>query len=128
MLTISPEIVCYLVTKAHEFQAKEAVVIPEEPSSPSDDWALQVLADHVDDLCLQEIRSIIEDMSPAQQSELLALMWLGRGDYDIDEWAAAVEDAMEIGIERPAEYLLAHPMVADYLEEGLIQHDYSCDE
>ncbi len=82
----------------------------------------------MDDLCLQEIRSIIEDMSPAQQSELLALMWLGRGDYDIDEWAAAVEDAMEIGIERPAEYLLAHPMVADYLEEGLIQHDYSCDE
>lgn len=127
MLTISPEIVCYLITKAHEFQAKEEVVIPEEPFGPSDDSALQVLAEHVDDICLQEICSIIEDMSTEQQAELVALMWLGRGDYEIDEWEGAVEDARDTEIERKAEYLLAHPMVADYLEEGLIQHDYACE-
>ncbi len=128
MLSISPEIVCYLITKAHEFQAKEDVVIPDEPSSPSGDWALQVLADHVDDMGLQQIRSMIEDMSAEQQAELVALMWLGRGDYGIEEWQEAVQDAQDVQIERKAEYLLAHPMVADYLEEGLIQHDYSCDE
>jgi len=41
---------------------------------------------------------------------------------------AAVEDALEAHSERAAEYLLAHPMVADDLEEGLIQLGYSCEE
>jgi len=55
-------------------------------------------------------------------------MWLGRGDYDIEEWDTAVEDATDEYAERTVEYLLAHPMVADDLEEGLIAHGYSCEE
>jgi len=129
MLDTRLETLCYIIAKAREFQAKEEVVIPETPSSPSDDWALQVLADHMDDMTLQEIRSTIEDLDPNQQAELVALMWLGRGDYDIEEWDTAVEDAMEEEYaERTVEYLLAHPMVSDDLEEGLIAHGYSCEE
>jgi len=65
MLDTRLETLCYIIAKAREFQAKEEVVIPETPSSPSDDWALQVLADHVDDMTLQEIRSTVEDLDPA---------------------------------------------------------------
>jgi hypothetical protein len=83
----------------------------------------------MDDMTLQEIRSTIEDLDPNQQAELVALMWLGRGDYDIEEWDTAVQDAMEEEYaERTVEYLLAHPMVSDDLEEGLIAHGYSCEE
>jgi hypothetical protein len=128
MLSVSPEIICYLIAKAREFEAKEDVVIPEEPFNPTDDWALQVLADHMDDMTMGEVRTILDDMDEQQRAEVVALMWLGRGDYDIEEWDQAIEDALDAQTDRTAEYLLAHPLVADQLEEGLIQHDYSCEE
>lgn len=128
MLNISPETVCFFITRAREFQAKEEVVIPETPSSPSDDWALQILADHIDDLSLLEVKVVVSDLTLEQQAELVALMWLGRGDYDLEEWYTAVEDAQHAQSDNTTEYLMAHPYVADYLEEGLIQHGYSCEE
>ena len=38
-LELNRETVQFLIDKAHEFHVKEAVTIPEEPLSPSDDWA-----------------------------------------------------------------------------------------
>jgi len=128
MLSVHPDTICFIIAKAREFQAKEQVVIPETPSSPSDDWALQVLADHIDDLSLLEVKTAVQDLSPEQQAELVALMWLGRGDYDMEDWYTAVEDAQHAQSDNTAQYLLAHPYVSDYLEEGLIQHGYSCEE
>ena len=128
MLNINPETVCFIIAKAREFQAKEEVVIPEAPLSPADDWALQVLADHVDDLCVQEVEAVVADLEPDQEAELVALMWLGRGDYDLGDWDAAVNDAADQLTDHTAQYLLAHPLVADYLQEGLIQHGCSCEE
>lgn len=128
MLSIHPDTVCFIIAKAREFQAKEQVVIPDTPSSPSDDWALQVLADHIDDLCLLEVKTSVNDLDLEQQAELVALMWLGRGDYELDEWDTAIEDALDAQSDNTAEYLMAHPYVADYLEEGLIQHGYSCED
>jgi hypothetical protein len=130
MLNIRLETLCFIIAKAREFQAKEEVVIPEIPSSPSEDWALQVLADHIDDMSLQEVKACVEDLAPDQQAELVALMWLGRGDYSLEEWDVALEDAMDEYEEHQntAEYLLAHPMVSDELEEGLIAHGYSCED
>jgi hypothetical protein len=127
-LHIRPETLCTLISLAREFQAKEEVVFPEIPDSPSDDWALQVLADHQDDANVAEFRGIVEDMSERQRAELVALMWLGRGDYGIDEWEGAVDDALGDFSIRAAEYLLAHPMLSDHFEEGLIAHDLSCDD
>jgi hypothetical protein len=130
MLTVGLETICFIIAKAREFQAKEQVVIPEIPASPSDDWAMQVLADHIDDMSFQEVSATVRDMDPEQQAELIALMWLGRGDYDIEEWATSLEDARDQYEEHDntAGYLLAHPMVSDHLEEGLIAHGYSCED
>ncbi len=128
MLNVNPDIVCSLITRAREFQAKEQVVIPDVPMNPADDWALQILADHVGDLTYQEVKSTVEDLEPDQQAELVALMWLGRGDYDMVEWENALADATEQLTEHTADYLLAHPLVADYLRDGLDQHGYSCEE
>ena len=127
MLNIHPEMVCFIIAKAYEFQSKEEVVIPEIPNSPSDDWALQVLADHIDDMTFQEVKTLIDDLSLEQKAELEALMWLGRGDYDLVEWEEAVEAAQDEMTDRTTEYLLAHPFVAEHLEEGLLHHGYNCE-
>ena len=128
MLAINPENVCFIIAKAHEFHSKEEVVIPELPDSPADDWALQVLADHSDDRCVDEVRSVIHDLEPDQEVTLVALMWLGRGDYDIGNWADALLDARSRVTDRTTEYLMATPLVADYLTEGLDLHGHRCEE
>lgn len=128
MLSINPETVCFLINKAHEFHAKEGVVIPEIPNSPADDWGRQVLADHIDDFSYQEMVYAISDLEPDQACELLALMWLGRGDYELDEWEVAIGDARDSWDEQTITNMIAIPLVADYLNEGLALLDYRCEE
>ncbi len=124
MLDINPDTVRFVIERANEFQAKEGVTIPETPMSPSDDWALQILADHADDPVLQQIRDTVEDLEPDQQIELVALMWLGRGDFDVEDWEVAVEQAQDSWNERTAEYLIGTPLLGDYLAEGLSMLGY----
>ncbi len=128
MLDVNPETVCFILDRAHEFHAKEEVVLPEEVFGPSDDWALQVLANHGQDLTYQELKTRIEDLEPDQQVCLVALTWLGRGDYDVEQWESALEDAQESWTPRTADYLIATPFLADYLAEGLSQLGYSCED
>ena len=128
MLHIPLDVVCYIVAKTREIQAKEDVVIPDSPGSPSEDWALQVLADHSGDYTVAELVDCVGQMSQRQRAELIALMWLGRGDYGAEDWEQAVDDAIGDHSVRAAAYLLAHPMVCDDLEEGLIALGYSCEE
>lgn len=128
MLSNNPETVCFLINKAHEFHAKEGVVIPEVPNSPADDWGRQVLADHIDDFSYQEMLYAINDLEPDQACELLALMWLGRGDYEMDEWERALSDAQDAWDEQTVHNLIATPLLADYMAEGLDQLGYRCEE
>jgi hypothetical protein len=125
---INPETVCLIVAGIREFQAKEEVVLPEMTDSTSDDWALQVLADHGDDLTYDETRTAIDDLEPDQQIALVALMWIGRGDFLETEWEDAFAAAEENWNPRTAEYLLATPLADDFLEEGLALLGYSCVE
>jgi len=128
MLNINVESLCFIIARAREFQAKEGVVIPELiADSPSENWAWQVLANHADDHALQEAIDTINDLNTDEQAELVALMWLGRGDYALAEWETAIADAVAARSDHTAEYLLAHPEVAFYLEEGMAQHGLSCD-
>lgn len=127
MLELNPDTVCFLVTKARAFHSKEEVVLPDVPDSPADDWARQALADHGDDAVLEEFRGTVNDLEPDQQQSLVALMWLGREEFDVDEWEQALEEAREQWTPYTAEYLIAHPMLADYLIEGLQLLGYSCE-
>jgi hypothetical protein len=130
MLNINPETVCFIITKARQFQAKEEVVIPEVPLSATESWAQQILADHREDSCVQEVIETVQDLEPDQRAELVALMWLGRGDYSLEEWRNAVReaaDSLQDDIAAAGRYLLAHPLVADYLLEGLRQTGSDCE-
>jgi hypothetical protein len=128
MLNINPEIVCNIIVKAREFFAKEEVAIPEEPEEAedfSDDWYFKVLASFKDDLTFQELKSNIKDLEPDQQAALVALLWIGRGDFD--NWDSAFSEAQRNWNSQTAEYLLTKPLLPDYLEDGLAYFDYHCD-
>lgn len=121
MLSINPDVVCAIIEKCQEFHAQEGVSIPHTAESIGDDadWAMQMLADHADDPTYQELKFLIGDLDPAHQVELVALMWLGRGDFTKEEWKEALKEAHANWNSRSAEYLVGTPLVANYLQEGL---------
>jgi hypothetical protein len=67
----------------------------------------------------QEFKSTIDSMNIEELSELVALLWLGRGTYVKSEWDNAVADAREASNDHTADYLLRTPLLPDYLTEGL---------
>ncbi len=127
MLNINPEIVCLLIERAREFHTKQGVSFSDESESATVDAALDILAPHQEDPTFVEFKAVVDDLEPDQQVALVALMWVGRGDFEADEWRAAYEQAGEQWTKNTAEYLLATPLVADYLEEGLAAYGYSCE-
>jgi hypothetical protein len=48
----------------------------------------------------------------------VALAWLGRGDYEAEDWAEALASARERAEGPTARYLMGIPLLGDYLEEG----------
>jgi hypothetical protein len=127
MLDVNPDIVCSIITRAHEIHAREGVSFPEDPNNPSGDWARQMLTARRSDMTYQELVSTIAELEPDQQACLVALMWLGRGDYDVEDWEEAKSEAEARATRKTADYLLGTPMLSDYLQEGLDLLGYSCD-
>jgi hypothetical protein len=118
LLEVNPDTVRFIIDRIRQFQVKEGVTIPD---TSDDDWAQQILADHANDPVVTEVRTAIGDLEPDQQVELVALTWLGRGDFGADEWEGARSQARESWNERTADYLIGTPLAADFLEEGLDQ-------
>lgn len=108
-----------LIDKAHEFHGKTPVVEPDPGSNPSDDGQRGVLEDYSDDPVHEELTEILPDLNQDQLADLVALMWLGRGDFDSTQWQERRAEAMELDAERTPAYLIGTPLLADYLEEGL---------
>lgn len=118
-LNIATDKVAFIIVKAREFDVKEADSDPDSGSNATDDDETDVLEDKLDDPVRQELVSYINGLNVDEQIELVALAWLGRGTYDIEEWREAVATAKSEHNRRTAQYLLGLPMLGDYLEEGL---------
>jgi Protein of unknown function (DUF3775) len=127
-LTISPEKVCFIIIKAREFDAKDAMTEPDPGSNPSDDMEAAVLEEHEDDPVVEEVTSLIDALSEDEQIDLVALTWLGRDDYSAADWPTVREEAARAHNERTASYLLGIPQLGDFLEEGLSMLGYSCED
>ena len=97
-------------------------------SNPSDDAEWDVLEAGADNPTYQELVDGINSLSDPERIELLALTWLGRGDYSKEEWREALKEARRIHDEKETDYLIGTPLLADYLEEGLSQLGYSIED
>ena len=127
MLQINPDKVCYVIANVREFDAQEEADPEEEGSSAIDEGFRGVLAASDEDATYDELKEYINDLNDDEQADLVALAWLGRGDYTADDWNQAVQDAAERHTGPTADYLLGIPVLADYLEAGLNELGYSCD-
>jgi hypothetical protein len=72
----------------------------------SDPWYKQVL-------------SLINNLLPKEQATLVALMYLGQGDYKKSEWQETLTTAEEQQTLHIGQYLLAQPDVINSINQGL---------
>ena len=93
MPTIPLEKLAYIVTKTREFDAEVPLVDEDSGSNPSDDAERDVLEFGASNPTYQELTDAIDSLSDWERVELLALTWLGRGDYAKEEWTEVLEEA-----------------------------------
>ena len=128
MLATPLEQLAFIVTKAREFDAETAPVDPDDGSNPSDDRDVAILEDTADNPSGEELADAIDLLNDDQKAELLALMWIGRGDFDVAEQAAALAQARDSLDGRVTEYLIGTPLLGDYVEEALNALGYSLED
>ena len=127
-LTVSSESVCFIIVKAREFDAQDVVTDPDSGSNAADDGVASVLEAHSDDLTQKELVAFINALSEEEQAELVALLWLGRGDGTLEDWDDLRDEAQRQHNNRTAAYLLGEPLLSDHLEEGLSQFGLTCED
>lgn len=66
-----------------------------------------------------ELRAFIEGLNDDEQAHLVALAWVGRGAYDAEDYAEAVDTAFAEKTTPTADYLMGMPHLAENLEAGL---------
>jgi hypothetical protein len=128
MLSTPLEQLAYIVEKAREYDAETAPVDSDSGSNPSDDHDVAILENTPDNPTRQELIAALDALNDDQKIEILALTWLGRGDFAVAEWRDALAQAREIHNAAETEYLAGTPLLADYLEEAIATLGYSLED
>jgi hypothetical protein len=123
-LSISAEKVFFIVSKTHqsEMEASEPELIADLEDDDAGEGRVGKNTD------LTELSGFISDLNVDEQLDLVALMWLGRGDGDLDSFPDLRNQAAEAHNNRTAAYLLGTPMFADYLEEAMSAFGLSAED
>jgi hypothetical protein len=122
-LDIAADKLAFIIEKAREFDVKEGDSDPDAGSNPNDDGDADILEDKPGDATREELLGAIRELNDDERAELIALAWLGRGTYDLEEWQEAVSTARREHAKRAAEYLIGLPLLGDYLEDGMAAFD-----
>jgi Protein of unknown function (DUF3775) len=128
-MDIALDKVCELILRARAVDVKEGMTDPASGSNPIDDGSTDVLTSAPDDMTEAEIRDVIAGLNEDERHDLIALVYIGRGDFEPEEWGAAVrmarerEDSSSI---TTSEWLLGIPNLADLLDEGLAAIGRTC--
>ena len=127
-LTINYDTAFSILLKAREFDVKVDQTDPDSASNPSDDNSVDALEFGSSDATQDELVSAINDLNDDEQRDLIALIWVGRGDFTLDEWAEARRSAGDIGRERAPRYVSGIPLVSDFIEDGLSQFNQTIED
>jgi len=125
-LTISLEQAFFIIVKAREFDEQVESADPDSGSNPPDDREVDVLEEDADNPVQEELEEALDALNVDEQLDLIALTWLGRGEYS--SFAEAREEASDMRDKHITEHLIGTPKLGDFLEEGLAQIGYSLED
>ncbi|MFA9475919.1 MAG: DUF3775 domain-containing protein [Filomicrobium sp.] len=127
-LEIAPEKIAHVIIKAREFDVKVGAWDESPEDGDAEEDPASVLESFSDDTVFQEVASFIEALNDDEQVGLVAVTWIGRGTFEVEELEEAITMARDEAVNKTSVYLLGIPLLADYLEEGLEKLGYSVDD
>ncbi len=127
MPEINPAKVCFIIEKARELFSEDVDASPDA-SNPSDDGERIILTGAAGNAFRRELVEFIRDLDVDEQAALVALVWIGRGDFEADDWKSAVAAAGERREGPTWKYLIGIPLLPDYLEDALSAFGRSCED
>ncbi len=127
MPDINTEKVCFVIVKARELESEDEGLETDEGSNPTDDKFVSVMTDEAYESVRAELAAFIDAMDEDEQCELVALAWIGRGEFTAEEWKTAVAEARSRRDRPTSQYLLENPMLASHLDYGLAEFGESCE-
>ncbi len=126
-LGISLETVATVVDHARALQGKEE----SEPEQVTEDDNSEsaLLQETPDDMTEAALRLFLSELNEDEQASLIALAWVGRGDYGREEW----DEARGLAVERNdgrdiGDYLLSMDNLGDLLAEGVATFGLSIED
>jgi hypothetical protein len=126
-LRISTEKVCDFIEAAREVAGKVPPTTGDRTTT-GDDSKLVTIEDYPgEDDRRREMVEFIAGLNVEEQIDLLALIMLGREDYDIAEWDDAVAEAEGRIAARDPDFMIGDAALPQYLGDGLEAFDKSCD-
>ena len=115
MQAITSRKVAHIAIRARELDAK--VGRWDGPGDSAD--ADTILEARRGDATESELRSFIRRLNEDEKAELVAITWIGRGTFEAEEIAEAIDTAKAEATAPTEDYLLGMPLLSDYLEDGL---------
>ena len=116
--SVDRETLAYVVLKAKAFDMLTPSDNADDASDAADDRFVDAIEDEPDNPAGRELKMAIANLDVDAKASLVALAWLGRGDYEAGEWAEALAAARERAEGPTSRYLMGIPLLGDYLEDG----------
>jgi hypothetical protein len=130
-LRISTEKVCDLIERAREVTGKVPSTAGDNTTTGDDSELVTIEEPEGDgedeDARRIEIVEFIAGLNVEEQTDLLALIWLGRGDYDISEWDDAIGEAEGRIAARDPDYMIGDAALPQCLGDGLEAFGRGCE-
>lgn len=123
MLQIAVEKVCDLIINSLALNATVENDGGDFSELPDIDDAMEFAPEPEDGYL--DLKRIIDKLNEEERLHLVALAWVGRGTFSVDEWDDALEEAKNLANNHISEYLVNMAQLGDYLEEGLAELGYS---
>jgi hypothetical protein len=125
MPEINTDKVCFIIAKSRELLSEDAGA-EADASNPTDDGFASILTDAGDRSVRKELLEYIEALDVDERNALVALAWIGRGDFEASDWRRAVREAGASKEAASRSYLFEMPMLPDFLADALSSFDRSC--
>jgi Protein of unknown function (DUF3775) len=122
-LSIAADTVFRLLEILHELAGQDQGLEREEIDDEGDDASAEGLVEEPDDERSAEVATLLHDLNVDERSDLLALMLLGRDEFDLTDWEEAKTEAEEqLGdgsLHGVIDLVTGDAAVAEFLEAGL---------
>jgi hypothetical protein len=130
-LRISTEKVCALIEAARELAGKVPPTTGDHTTT-GDDSKLVTIEEpegigEDEDARRLEIVEFIAGLNVEEQVDLLALILVGRGDFEADEWLDAVAETEDRIAARDPDFMIGDAALPEYLGDGLEALGHTCD-